>query len=155
MPFLEDNYLEEIVKDVLGKHALESASRWVSITASSNRAAQGNIRQALMARGYTLAQILAWDDVESFNEHLTVFWALVAGGATQSTDQQTIELIKLMDRRAELATVTITTDGEIVEPGDEDNEINATIRSGAMKNDRGINRDRFTFPDSWGTQGRQ
>lgn len=114
MPYLTDAALESKAHDRLGLAASEDLpDRYASVVTDANTAAYQDIRRALLRRGFTQAQIDAWDDRVEFNRDIGLYW-IFAGQPNQSADDTWIEKL---NRREELETVAVMIDGEVVEPG--------------------------------------
>lgn len=88
-------------------------SRYDGIVATSVEWGYQEIISALRERGYTQAQIDAWDRREEFNLSMALFWALSRGVVKQAEYNS----IKQLDRRKELETVAILIDGDLADPG--------------------------------------
>lgn len=88
---------------------------WERIVEAAAETAAGDILQALLARGYTAAQVEAWDFRKVYNRDIALFWALTHGGglSPQHSDRD----INKLDRRKELATVLLLIGGVPVAPG--------------------------------------
>lgn len=99
--------------NILGQASSASlVSRFSGIVADSVQAAYLDITTALSERGYTAAQIEAWDRGEEFNRDIALYWSLIK--AKVSRDEYMT--INKLDRREELKTITVTIGGEVVEP---------------------------------------
>jgi hypothetical protein len=134
--FLDDAALKSRLADVqqMFTGSAELQAWWTSIISDSNRAAYNDINTALLARGYTAAQIAAWDQGIDFQVDIGLWRALVKGGATKDWGPESKAYIDELDRRGELALAVITNGGVVVEP-----VLPATgagpISFGQMKND--------------------
>lgn len=137
--FLKDDAVKEKLRTRLGIAAFQDGTTWDGIISDANAAAVNSIRGALLGRGYSPAQIEAWDRVQEFQTDLAIFWALVNGGVTKDYDDR---LIAKLDRRAELATVDLTINGALVQPGGGAG-VGGGIRSGTLKNTSRENGDIF------------
>jgi hypothetical protein len=143
MPYITDAQLKQAVKDRLGLAADQPlASRWDSIIADANQAGWQDIVNHLRARGYTQAQVDAWDSRAVFNRDQGLFWALTNGAGLHGFDDR---YIGKLDRRAELDGLVILIVGVATAPGDTAGE--GQVKSGALKTDAdlfffGRNQDR-------------
>jgi hypothetical protein len=105
---------EELCAQIQATLSLDAVdANWKRIAAAANRAAYADIVRAFAARGYSRAQIDAWEDAAAYQADQALFWALVRGGATKDYDSR---LLKELDRREDLKTVGITTGGVLVAP---------------------------------------
>lgn len=112
--YITNTALEAKAKDRLGNGPDEDLpQRYASVVSDANTAAYQDIRRALLGRGFTVAQIDAWDDRVEFNRDLGLYW-IFAGQPNQSADDTWIEKL---NRREELLTIPVLISGEVVEPG--------------------------------------
>ena len=86
---------------------------WDGIISDSNRAAYAEIVRRLVGRGYTLAQVVQWDDGAEFETDIGLFWCLTKGGALHNYDDK---FIAKLDRREELDDVLFLIGGVAVDP---------------------------------------
>jgi hypothetical protein len=114
---------------ILQKAGLEEPNSWDSIITDANDSATTYVLNALLARGYTIAQVQQWDALKPFVVDIAEFWALVKGGCTKAYDPT---FIQLLDRRQELLTVDIVINGLLVVPGD------VRIKSGMLAHDTDV-----------------
>lgn len=110
MPWIEDTDLEEQVKAVLEITGTNLNTAWQDLIPYALQRARGIITRALATKGYTSAQIDAWDDLTEFHRDQSVYEILVNASAEQPADQTTIDKL---DRREELATVAVMIGGEL------------------------------------------
>jgi hypothetical protein len=73
-----------------------------------------DILGALLNRGFSKAQVDAWDRRVEFNFSQSLYWALVNGGAAADVAQP--DALKALDRREELKTVLVFVSGVWVQP---------------------------------------
>lgn len=109
--FISDADMLAQIKATLAVDTIDPASAWPLIARRANAAAYSDIRTALFRRGYTLAQIDAWDDGATFQADQGLYWAIVRGGLAKDYDTK---YVMLMDRRAELKTAPVTIGGVLV-----------------------------------------
>lgn len=121
---------------ILQKASLEVPAAWDEIVPHANISAYHDIVAALLKRGYSITQIDSWDSREDFNRDIGAYKALVDGGCTKDFDET---FILLKNRMAELETLELVIDGEIVTP--ETLTSSGTIQSGPMVSDL----DHFTI----------
>ncbi len=69
---------------------------------------------ALLNRGFSKAQVDAWDRAAEFNLSQSLYWAMVNGGVT--LDQAHPDALKALDRREELKSVLVFVGGVWVQP---------------------------------------
>jgi hypothetical protein len=105
--------VQEQVKAILSVDAFDVASGWPRICASAVRSAYGLIYRALAARGYSPAQVAAWDALDDLWSDIAVWFAIVKGGLTKDFDAK---YLQLFDRRGELNGILLTIGGVIVGP---------------------------------------
>ena len=113
------NYItDEAVKDqvaaelsLVDRFALEA--KYDTICPWAATKATGTIRRKLVARGYTVAQVEAWDDLDEFAVQLSLYWSM-ARGMNQGANDVWVE--KLKEAEEDLDTVTILIDGEEADP---------------------------------------
>lgn len=111
--FITDAVLKTFVAGVLKKPEddLNNTTYWNGTITIANQSATDEIKGRLAARGFTTAQIAAWDRVEEFNKWIGAYNALVAGGALESYDDRYVERFKRwLD---ELDTVAVLNNGTL------------------------------------------
>jgi hypothetical protein len=113
LPFLTDAQLKTAIAKRFKTAEANLAAAWTDIAADANTAAYQAIVRALAARGFTQLEIDAWDHGAEFQRDIALYFAFVNGGIPQDYSDKFIDKL---DRRAELATVTITEAGVVVEP---------------------------------------
>lgn len=112
MSFVTDAELRNEIASRLKVDGVDlSDADWVPNVSSSNKAAYADIIGALLARGYTAAQIATWDARKTFQLHQGMFWALY--GAKGADDPDSERWAKF-DRREELKTVALVAGGVII-----------------------------------------
>lgn len=93
----------------------EEAPHWNAMIPAANLRAYNHVRETMLARGFTSAQIDAWDRAEEFNRRIGVCVLLEDGAvSSESLDGQKIE--RVCACREELKVAQVVIDGEIVEP---------------------------------------
>ena len=113
--YLQDSDIEIALASLLKVASFASvANYWTDIVQKSHAAAYQDIFNALIRRGFTPAQIAAWDRGPEFENHIALFWCLVNGGGLQQYDPT---YIKMLDRRPELRTVEVSNNGVWQSPG--------------------------------------
>ena len=118
--FLTDNQILSSLGDLLKYNASNLPSYWTSIVAEQHAAAYGYMVSKLLARGYTQAQIVQWDQGPYYERQLSLFFTITDATATDSEyDPKTL---MLRDVRKELDFVVIAVNGAFIQPaatGDE------------------------------------
>lgn len=115
-PWLTDNALADAVASVLQRgSAADLEQFWVEERVPRANIRAGNLIVArLRARGFSVGTIDAWDDRESYNRSLGLYFALTDGGLPFG---MLPESVKLYDTRSELDKLLVTVGGEPVSPG--------------------------------------
>lgn len=88
---------------------------WLTLLATAHSRAYNEIVMRLVQRGYTQAQVDAWDRGAEFEQDLAVFWALSQGAGLQADAD--LKGVERLDRRAELDTVSVLNAGVLISPG--------------------------------------
>lgn len=104
--FLTDDEAKTRLADVLKLKggAAELQGWWQSIVADANARAYEEITSLLIGRGYTLAQINAWDYGAGFQADLMLYFALSRAATTDHHDSAVgKQFIDSLDRRGELS----------------------------------------------------
>lgn len=116
MAYITDDALRDAVAAAnTANSAGALPAHWTSIIPSANRFAYNRIRSVLFNRGFTPAQVDAWDERADWNEQVGV---VVAFWRASKSDEDRGEAFRreyeaLM---AELVDAAIIIDGEIVNP---------------------------------------
>ncbi len=87
---------------------------WSSVVALRHATVYQDIIQALVARGYTQAQIDAWDAGPTYERVLTVYWCLVDNGVLSEAGAAFLEKAERYLKALDL--VTLTTAGATTVP---------------------------------------
>lgn len=98
--FLTDAALLNDLADTLQKPEGGLAVYWTNILSQSHSWAYGIILQSLIAKGYTVAQIAAWDYGADWERNLTLWASLRRGAALQPVDDR---LLGTLDVRKDLS----------------------------------------------------
>lgn len=115
--FISDAEALDHLQSALHQPDGPTAAYWQRLAPKASSAAYWGIVSAFVKRGYTKAQVDVWDRGAEFQYDLMTFWAIVKGGVVTPSDYRT-ELLKYLDRRAELETVPLTEDGVELDPAD-------------------------------------
>ncbi len=115
-PTIPDAKIWEAISAILHKSDADPlGDEYAEIVAEANRLAIADITRILMTRGYSGAQILAWDDRGRYNLDQAIFWSLMRAGALAGYPDN---FAKTFDRRKELELLpAIMIGGEPVKPG--------------------------------------
>lgn len=123
--------------DVLKQAAADLPDHWGRIVPRAHASAVQEIYGRLLNRGFTAAQVDAWDRVEEFERDLSLYWCLVRGGAYGQIDEAAL---KALDRRKELDAVLLFINGVWVKPtGDQP----GLVSTSGPSLDGGV----FNYPD--------
>ena len=115
-PWITAGEVTRRVADHLSQEPDGLLPKWASIVEDALASATLEIVGAMQARGFSVAQIDAWDRRREYSIDIAKFWALNAGGGLANYSDT---FIKNLDRRKELAGVSFTVNGVIVQPGPE------------------------------------
>lgn len=88
-------------------------SQWPNIAATCQSLSYGYIVRALTKRGYTLAQILAWDFGADYELNIAIFFALQRGGTLANVSGA---FLATFDLRKDLDEVVLTIGGAVQDP---------------------------------------
>lgn len=113
-PWIPDSTLQADLADLLHVDPDDLEACYFRIIPECNKAAAADITLALMARGYSSAQIDGWDQRETYNRDIGLFWAITKGGILR--DFPDLNVNKL-DRRKELPELMILVSGAAAAPG--------------------------------------
>ena len=92
-------------------------SYWTQVVADTHAYAWSLVQRRLLARGYTLAQIDAWDDAAIFERRQATYEALVLGGGLSDANPRWVEKLNVADeQKGELSTVVLYSGGSVVTP---------------------------------------
>lgn len=115
MPFVSAEQLQELVASDLQKADPNDLNVSADTLDRAVQSAEQEVRGRLLGRGYTDAQVSAWDRLEEYHGIVSrvILWGLsraVAAGYDPEARKE------LSDRRKELATVEVFVGGELVNP---------------------------------------
>lgn len=106
---ITDAQLKDRLASLLSKNgAALNADKWDVIVSDSNRSAYWDIVSRLMNRGYTKAQVDAWDRLAEYTIDIGLYWCAIKGGGLEGYDDK---FISKLDRRKELDEVFVTEAG--------------------------------------------
>lgn len=132
-PWFTAQDLLAAISDVMSSQVL--AAKWAGIASRCADKAYADISNILEGRGYTSAQLDAWDDRVVYSRDQALFWAHVEGTIfTQNPDVAT-----KLDRRKELAeSFGLRINGVVVAPGATDPAVG--VAAGSLTQiDSGVN----------------
>lgn len=89
------------------------AEYWTDISEQAAEYAEADIKAALLARGFTAAQILTWDRLGEFSRKLGCWHAIILGGMYSGFDGAALQAL---DVRPELKSVLVYANGVWIEP---------------------------------------
>lgn len=113
--FLQDSDIQTQLAAVLKTDASNLDPYWTATLIPTWHAnAYQDIVTRLTARGFTGNQIASWDRGKEFESCLSLFWLLTQGSGLHDFDDRAIERL---DRRKELDTMLITSQGIELVPG--------------------------------------
>ncbi len=126
--FLTDAAVLQSVADLLKVDVASLPAYWTNVVAEAHAAAYNEMVGRLLDRGYTLAQITAWDQGVFYERMISLFWALTNGAGTSAFDPK---FINQFDRRKDLDTVLLAVAGVYIKPGNMDVDAPGTVGFGA------------------------
>lgn len=88
-------------------------SYWDEIVAAAHTSGWQDVLEGLLRRGFTQAQVLAWDRCAEYERKMSTYHALVNGGALESFD---LTGVRLLDVRKDLERVQVYAGGVYVTP---------------------------------------
>lgn len=130
--YTTDAQIKQDVADALKVASVSDLpAYWDNLVARCHVAAYQEIVGALLARGFTQAQIDAWDRGTEFERHLALYFCFTW---PQGAGQFDLNAVKLWDRREELKAVQIYYGGAAVDPSASP----GTIGAGRIRTDVGV-----------------
>src|SRR5262249_43171562 len=110
---LADSDVKALVAAALKTTVDQLEPFWDAAITRGNVAAYNLIRAALVTRGFTPAQIDAWDSIDDYRADLALWSIFTKYAVLEEYDQRSIDAL---DRREELKTVELITAGKLVQP---------------------------------------
>lgn len=104
---------------------------WDDVISRCHLSAYQEIVGQLLARGFTKAQVDAWDRGAEYERHLSLYFAFTSPQGAGAFD---IAAVKLWDRREDLQTAMVYASGAWTNPA----ESPGTIGSGRVREDVGV-----------------
>lgn len=99
MPWITAPELKQRLADVLSKGVSDLDPKWDSIVGDAVISASNTVTELVTARGFSVTQVAAWDQVKDFTKDIGIYWCLIRGGALGNYSDQ---FVKAFDRRDEL-----------------------------------------------------
>ncbi len=142
MAFTDDD-LKGLIAAATKTTVDELPAYWDDVATRANAAAFNLIRVALLKRGFTAAQVNAWDSLDDYRADLALWSAFTKYAVLEEYDQKSLATL---DRRKELVDVDVTVGGVLVAPPD--NGVALQVGVGDIAED-GVEfrRRRDQFPD--------
>lgn len=112
--FIDDDQAKQAVAAQLMQEPTALPAAWDTIIPAANNDAYRDIQAALLGRGFSQAQVDAWDRGAAFQTDLASFWSFSRAGVLSPLDAVAL---RNLDRRKELLTAVVTVDGVVVNPG--------------------------------------
>jgi hypothetical protein len=115
-PYLTDASLRQALAEALSKSDPATLAVGPRTLSDANQFAGQEVTGRLLGRGYTQAQVDAWDRTVEFATHIALWWLFTYGGVPYIGND---ERVKDFDRRKELSdpNTVIFIDGEMILPG--------------------------------------
>ncbi len=144
MPYITDSELREAVAGALGlASAADLPVHWTGrIVSSANTRGYNKLREVLIGRGFSAAQVAAWEGAANWNERLGVIYAFLEARKSAADIGGNLDG-ELEAALEELKTVSLVIDDEVVYP----TPTNSRIGRGDMT----TTGDRFTLSEPDGT----
>ncbi len=115
--YLSDSDALDIIAGLLKSagqtELLADAPYWESLVSRCNNSAYQEVLGQLLMRGFTKAQVDAWDRRIEFQRDLMIFWSLPDGAALESFSDL---FLRSKDRRKDLTSVQVFANGAYVNP---------------------------------------
>lgn len=113
-PYITNDQLQASVLAVLHTDPSNPSlgSEWSTIIANANLSGCNDVREALLGKGFTIAQIEAWDQLGVYCLDQGTYWALLRAGV--SNEQISEAKLKSFDRREELDKKGFLTAGSTI-----------------------------------------
>jgi len=134
--FITDDQLKQAVADAMKQPVTSLAPAWDRIKVDANQEAYKDIVGILLNRGFTQAQIDAWDRGAAMQRLQGLYWAFVHGAGLHNFDDR---WVNKYDQRANLESVAVSSGGDV-------SGADAGVAvSGLMNTDD----DRYTIDTKW------
>ena len=129
--FITDNQVLSSVADTLKYQVSNLPAYWTNIVTQQHAAAYQYMVGKLVARGFTLAQILQWDQGPYYEMELSKFFVFTDAAAVDAVN---LTNARLRDVRKELETVLLCVGGAYITPA-AGGDTPGTVGFGPMNND--------------------
>lgn len=150
MAFITSDQLKTALLAQIGVSNSDLPAKYTdSILAEAVQISYQQICSALVARGYSKAQIDTWIQGVEFNTDQGVYWCLVKGNQLEPVAEGVVASWARLDRRPELATVTLLDASyAYIAPASENYPTlrNDTVTHGDMANDSTLRPDTMRNP---------
>jgi hypothetical protein len=112
--FLTDVQIETALAAILKQNVSDLPDYEPTILTDAHNSAYNDIASRLVARGFTLAQVNAWDRGAEFEKDIALWWCFdKMAGLSQAVDDR---FIGKLDRRAELIDTPVTNGFKPIRP---------------------------------------
>lgn len=101
--FLTDEEFRAHVSGAVKTGLSDMAGYWDSLCQKAHESAYFDVRGALLARGFTAAQVDQWPRGAEYERDIGLYWV----GIRSDLMENDLERLKLLDRRQELMTVMV------------------------------------------------
>jgi hypothetical protein len=111
---LEDSDIKRAVAAALKKDVADLPDYFDEYVANAHLSGWADVREAMLRRGFSQAQILAWPRCAEYERKQSLFHALINGGGLESFD---LTGVRVLDQRKELASMQMyDDDGNYITP---------------------------------------
>ena len=115
LPLVTDDSVLSSLANLLKVAVADLPDYWSAVVTESHTAAVQELYGRLLRRGFTKAQIDAWDRAAEFERDLALYWSMTRGGAYSGFN---LETVRALDRRKELDYVQMFVAGKWVQPAE-------------------------------------
>ncbi len=140
MYYTDSQILQALANRLNVTSAGQLPARWNEIVSSTHSTAYREILGKLLARGFSQAQVDAWDDLATYERELSMFLALSEAGTEASYEADTL---RTLDRRRDLLTVELFIGGVWQQPAASPNSLPGQAMTGQQDT-------HSRFAHSWG-----
>ena len=111
--FAADSVILSDLADALKQDVGNLQSYWANIVQRCHTRAYGEIVSALLARGYSAAQIASWDDGASYERDMTLWYCAMSPQGQGVFDKESVGAWNV---REQVATIILRVSGTFVDP---------------------------------------
>jgi hypothetical protein len=134
-PYVTNDAVKAQVARMLQTTPDNLPAQWDGLVDQGVKSGASDVRQRLIGKGFTLAQIESWDQLPQYVLDQAVFWALTRGAV--SSEQVSEAKLKTLDRRDELtATGFLTSGSTILYPVAGDSPVGGISHGGSCYRER-------------------